>query len=152
MLHINDLTYRIEGKPILERATAAIPSGHKVGLVGRNGAGKTTLLSLLKGEVSPDDGAISIPRNARIGHVAQEAPGGDDSLLDWVLSADTERASLLADAEHATDPQLQAFIDRFKAKASKAAQVQSRVKALAKLQPIAAQVDDRVVPFHFPDP
>ena len=80
MLPINDLTYRIEGKPILERATAAIPSGHKVGLIGRNGAGKTTLLRLLKGEVSPDDGAISIPRNARIGHVAQEVPGGDDEL------------------------------------------------------------------------
>ena len=104
MLHINDLTFRIEGRPILEGATAAIPSGHKVGLVGRNGAGKTTLLRLLKGEVSPDDGAISIPRNARIGHVAQEAPGGDDSLIDWVLSADAERASLLAEAEHATDP------------------------------------------------
>ena len=47
---------------------------------------------------------------------------------------------------------LQAFIDRFKAKASKASQAQSRVKTLAKMQPIAAQVDDRVVPFHFPDP
>ncbi len=33
----------------------------------------------------------------RIGHVAQEAPGGDTSLIDWVLAADTERASLLAD-------------------------------------------------------
>jgi len=302
MLHINDLTYRIEGRPILEQATVAIPSGHKVGLVGRNGAGKTTLLRLLKGEIAPDDGSISIPRNARLGHVAQEAPGGDDSLIDWVLSADSERASLLAEAEHATDPQriaeiqmrltdidahsaparaarilsglgfddeaqrracrefsggwrmrvalgailflkpdillldeptnyldlegtlwlenhlktyphtvlivshdrdllnravgsilhldrgkltlyaggyddfeetrrekqrlemklkkkqdeqrkhLQAFIDRFKAKASKAAQAQSRVKALAKMQPIAAQVDDRVVPFRFPDP
>ena len=302
MLHINDLTYRIEGRPILEQATVAIPSGHKVGLVGRNGAGKTTLLRLLKGEIAPDDGSISIPRNARLGHVAQEAPGGDDSLIDWVLAADTERAGLLAEAEHATDPQriaeiqmrltdidahsapsraarilsglgfdddaqrracrefsggwrmrvalgailflkpdillldeptnyldlegtlwlenhlkayphtvlivshdrdllnravgsilhldkgkltlyaggyddfeetrrekqrlemklkkkqdeqrrhLQAFIDRFKAKASKAAQAQSRVKALAKMQPIAAQVDDRVVPFRFPDP
>ncbi len=302
MLHINDLTYRIEGRPILDQATAAIPSGHKVGLVGRNGAGKSTLLRLLMGEVAPDDGSISIPRNARIGHVAQEAPGGDDSLLDWVLSADTERAGLLAEAETATDPEriaeiqmrltdidahsaparaarilsglgfdgdaqqracrefsggwrmrvalgailflkpdillldeptnyldlegtlwlenhlrnyphtvlivshdrdllnssvteilhldkgkltlyaggyddfeetrrekqrlemklmkkqdeqrrhLQAFIDRFKAKASKAAQAQSRVKALAKMKPIAAQVDDRVVPFHFPDP
>jgi len=302
MLHINDLTYRIEGRPILEQATVAIPSGHKVGLVGRNGAGKTTLLRLLKGEISPDDGSISIPRNARLGHVAQEAPGGDDSLIDWVLSSDSERASLLAEADHATDPQriaeiqmrltdidahsapsraarilsglgfddeaqrracrefsggwrmrvalgailflkpdillldeptnyldlegtlwlenhlkayphtvvivshdrdllnravgsilhldrgkltlyaggyddfeetrrekqrlemklmkkqdeqrkhLQAFIDRFKAKASKAAQAQSRVKALAKMQPIAAQVDDRVVPFRFPDP
>ncbi|HEY8127426.1 MAG TPA: ABC-F family ATP-binding cassette domain-containing protein [Hyphomicrobium sp.] len=302
MLHINDLTCRIEGRPILNSATAAIPSGHKVGLVGRNGAGKTTLLRLLKGEIAPDDGSISIPRNAKLGHVAQEAPGGDDSLLDWVLSADAERASLLAEAEHATDPHriaeiqmrltdidahsaparaarilsglgfddneqrracrefsggwrmrvalgailflkpdillldeptnyldlegtlwlenhlksyphtvlivshdrdllntavssilhldkgkltlyaggyddfeetrrekqrlemklmkkqdeqrrhLQTFIDRFKAKASKAAQAQSRVKALAKMQPIAAQVDDRVVPFHFPDP
>ena len=105
MLHINDLTYRIEGRPILDQATAAIPSGHKVGLVGRNGAGKSTLLRLLRGEISPDDGSISIPRNARLGHVAQEAPGGDDGLIDWVLSADTERASLLKEAETASDPE-----------------------------------------------
>ena len=47
---------------------------------------------------------------------------------------------------------IQAFIDRFKAKATKAAQAQSRVKALAKMQPIAAQVEERVVPFHLPQP
>ncbi len=302
MLHINELTYRIEGKLILDAATAAIPGGHKVGLVGRNGAGKSTLLRLIKGEIAPDDGTINTPRDARIGHVAQEAPGGDDSLIDWVLAADTERASLLDEAEHATDPHriaeiqvrltdidahsaparaaqilsglgfdedaqrracreysggwrmrvalaailflkpdvllldeptnyldlegslwlenhlrayphtvllvshdrdllnravgsilhldrgrltlysggyddfeearretqrlelklkkkqddqrrhLQAFIDRFKAKASKAKQAQSRVKALAKMQPIAEQVDERVVPFRFPSP
>ena len=104
MLHINELTYRIEGRPILEGASVAIPTGHKVGLVGRNGTGKTTLLRLIIGELGPDDGSISFPRHARIGHVAQEAPGGDDSLLDWVLAADTERASLLAEAETATDP------------------------------------------------
>ena len=104
MLHINDLTYRIEGKLILDSATVAIPEGHKVGLVGRNGAGKTTLLRLLKGELAPDDGSISTPRNARIGHVAQEAPGGDLTLIEWVLAADTERAGLLDEAEHATDP------------------------------------------------
>ncbi|NOT71826.1 MAG: ABC-F family ATP-binding cassette domain-containing protein [Hyphomicrobium sp.] len=302
MLHINDLTYRIEGRLILDGATAAIPDGHKVGLVGRNGAGKTTLLRLLKGEIAPDDGSISTPRGVRIGHVAQEAPGGDATLIEWVLAADTERASLLDEAEHATDPHriaeiqirltdidahsaparaaqilsglgfdddaqrracrefsggwrmrvalasilflepevlmldeptnyldlegtlwlethlrayphtvlmvshdrdllnravgsilhldkgkltlytggyddfeetrrekqrldlklmkkqddqrrhLQKFIDRFKAKASKASQAQSRVKALAKMQPIAAQVDDRVIPFLFPQP
>jgi len=103
MLHINDLTYRIEGKPILEGATAAIPTGHKVGLVGRNGAGKSTLIRLIVGEIAPDDGSISTSRGARVGYVAQEAPGGDDSLIDWVLAADTERASLLAEAETATD-------------------------------------------------
>src|SRR5688572_24600179 len=104
MLHINDLTYRIEGKPILEEATAAIPEGHKVGLVGRNGAGKSTLLKLIAGDLHPDQGGITLPRGARIGRIAQEAPGGDDSLIDWVLSTDPERASLLAEAETATDP------------------------------------------------
>jgi ATP-binding cassette subfamily F protein 3 len=302
MLHLNDITYRIDGRPILEGATAAIPSGHKVGLVGRNGAGKTTLLRLIMGEIAPDGGAVKIGRNMRIGHVAQEAPGGDDSLIEWVLAADTERASLLAEAETATDPmrigdiqlrltdihahsaparaaqilsglgfdadaqrrpcrafsggwrmrvalasvlflepdillldeptnyldlegtlwlesylktyphtvlivshdrdllnravstilhldrgkltlyaggyddfeemrsekigqdlklkkrqdeerkRIQAFIDRFKAKATKASQAQSRVKLLAKMKPINAQIEDRVIPFSLPNP
>ncbi len=104
MLHINDLVFRIEGKPIFDGATVAIPEGHKVGLVGRNGAGKTTLLRLINGELAPDAGSIGIPRNSRIGYVAQEAPGGDMSLIDWVLSTDRERASLLAEAESAHDP------------------------------------------------
>ena len=302
MLHINELTFRIEGRLILDAATAAIPEGHKVGLVGRNGTGKTTLLKLVTGELHADAGAVTMPKHARVGHVAQEAPGGDDTLIEWVLAADTERASLLAEAETASDPHrigeihtrladidayaapsraaqilaglgfdeaaqnrpcreysggwrmrvalaavlflepeillldeptnyldlegtlwlesylesyphtvlmvshdrdllnravgailhlergkltlyaggydafeearrenqrlqlalkkkqdeqrrhLQAFIDRFKAKATKAAQAQSRVKALARMQPIAAQVEDRVVPFLLPNP
>lgn len=302
MLHINDLSYRIEGRPIFEGATAGIPTGHKVGLVGRNGAGKTTLLKIIAGDLAPDMGSITVPRTTRIGHVAQEAPGGNESIIDTVLAADTERAQLLAEAEHASDAhriaeiherlsdigahsaparaaqilsglgfdevaqqracrelsggwrmrvalasvlflepeillldeptnyldlegamwletylrsyphtvlivshdrdllnravtailhldrgkltfysggyddfeearrekqrlelklkkhqdeerrRIQAFIDRFKAKATKAAQAQSRVKALAKMQPIAAQVDERVKPFYLPNP
>jgi ATP-binding cassette subfamily F protein 3 len=302
MLHINDLSFRIEGRPILDCATAAIPEGRKVGLVGRNGAGKTTLLRLIAGDLHPDGGAITVPRGARIGRVAQEAPGGEESLIDWVLAQDSERARLLAEADTAADPhriaeiqvrladmrahaaparaasilaglgfddgaqkrscgelsggwrmrvalaallflepdvllldeptnyldlegtlwlesylesyphtvllvshdrdllnraaqailhldrgrltlysggyddfeearrarqrlesklkkkqdeerrRIQAFIDRFKAKATKARQAQSRVKALARMQPIAAQVDERVVPFHIPSP
>src|SRR5262245_1799771 len=103
MLHINDLSYRIGGKPIFEGATAGIPTGHKVGLVGRNGAGKTTLLKIIAGDLAPDMGGITVPRSTRIGHVAQEAPGGEDSIIDTVLGADTERAALLAEAERATD-------------------------------------------------
>jgi ATPase components of ABC transporters with duplicated ATPase domains len=67
MLHINDLTFRIEGKLIFDGATAAIPAGHKVGLVGRNGAGKTTLLRILTGELSPTavrSASRSIPASA----------------------------------------------------------------------------------------
>lgn len=104
MLHINALTFRIEGKLIFDGATAGVPAGHKVGLVGRNGAGKTTLLRLIAGELSPDDGAITTSRRNRIGIVAQEAPGGPESLIETVLAADTERAALLAEAETAEDP------------------------------------------------
>ena len=112
MLHFNDLTVRIEGKTILDHATAAIPTGHKVGLVGRNGAGKTTLLRVVTGDLHADDGAVTTASGARIGHVAQEAPGGDDTLIGWVLAADKERAGLLAEAETATDPHRIAAIDQ----------------------------------------
>jgi len=104
MLHINDLTYRIEGRLLLDKATTGIPSGHKVGLVGRNGSGKTTLLRLIAGELAPDDGSLNVPRGTRIGAVAQEAPGGEEALIDFVLAADRERAQLLAEAETAHDP------------------------------------------------
>jgi ATP-binding cassette subfamily F protein 3 len=302
MLHINNLTHRIEGRVIFDKATAAIPSGHMVGLVGRNGAGKSTLLRLIAGEIAPDEGSLTVGRGMRIGHMAQEAPGGFESLIDWVLAADKERTELLAESDRATDPhriaeihtrltdigahsaparaaailtglgfdgeaqrrpcrelsggwrmrvalaallfmepeillldeptnfldlegtlwlenflknyphtilmvshdrdllnrvarailhlergkltlytggydafeearrekqrlelklkkkqdderrRIEAFIERFKAKATKAKQAQSRVKALAKMQPIAAQVEDRVIPFILPSP
>ncbi|MYM54326.1 ABC-F family ATP-binding cassette domain-containing protein [Thalassovita mangrovi] len=104
MLRIQDLSYSIEGRPLFEGASATIPTGHKVGLIGRNGAGKTTLFKLIKGDLHADGGSISIPARARIGGVAQEVPGNEVSLLDTVLAADTERAALMAESETATDP------------------------------------------------
>lgn len=101
MLHANDLTYRIGGRLILDQASFSLPPGGKVGLVGRNGAGKTTLFRLILGEIASESGSISTPRNVRIGAVAQEAPGGPETLLEVVLSADKERTRLLAEAETA---------------------------------------------------
>ena len=104
MLHINDLTYRIEGRPLFTQATLAINEGHKVGLVGRNGTGKSTLFRLIKGDISPDDGEINLRKNMKLGVVDQEVPSGPQSLIQTVLDADTERKSLLAEADTATDP------------------------------------------------
>jgi len=104
MLKISDISYAVEGRPLFEGASVNIPTGHKVGLVGRNGAGKTTLFKLIRGELVLESGAISLPSRARIGGVAQEVPASSTSLLDTVLAADTERAELLAEAERATDP------------------------------------------------
>mgnify|MGYP001190364410 CR=1 FL=1 len=104
MLQINDATYRIGGRLILDQATVAVSRGHRVGLVGANGTGKTTLLRLIAGELPLDGGSITVPQRWRIGMVAQEAPGGEQSLLDTVLAADIERSALLVEAETATDP------------------------------------------------
>ena len=103
MLAIKNITFRLEGRVLLDDTTVMIPSGHKVGIVGRNGTGKTTLFKLIRGEWTLDDGSISIPRNTRIGGVAQEAPASDVSLLETVLEADIERHALLKEAETATD-------------------------------------------------
>ncbi|MEQ9124244.1 MAG: ABC-F family ATP-binding cassette domain-containing protein [Alphaproteobacteria bacterium] len=104
MLRIADINFSIEGRPLFEGASAMIPTGHKVGLVGRNGAGKTTLFRLIRGELQLDGGEISVPARARIGGVAQEVPSNEVSLLDTVLAADTERAALLKESETASDP------------------------------------------------
>ncbi|MFC2966539.1 ABC-F family ATP-binding cassette domain-containing protein [Acidimangrovimonas pyrenivorans] len=104
MLTIADISYSVEGRPLFEGASARIPAGHKVGLVGRNGAGKTTLFRLIRGELALEGGEISLPSRAKIGGVAQEVPSSSTSLLDTVLAADTERAALMAEAETATDP------------------------------------------------
>ncbi len=104
MLRIDNLTYRIGPRVLLDQTSAAINPGHRVGLVGRNGSGKTTLLRLISGDLEPDGGGLTTPSRWRIGVSTQEAPSGLLSLIDTVLGADTELARLTQEAETATDP------------------------------------------------
>ena len=104
MLRINDISFAIDGRPLIENTSVTIPTGHKVGLVGRNGTGKTTLFRLIRGELTLDTGSIDVPRGWKIGGVSQEVPGNEVCLIDTVLAADTERTALLAETETATDP------------------------------------------------
>ncbi|MBU8543874.1 MULTISPECIES: ABC-F family ATP-binding cassette domain-containing protein [Roseomonadaceae] len=99
VLIIRDLTIRFGGRELLNGAELTLDTGHKVGLVGRNGAGKSTLLKAITKELIPDGGEIRLAARARMGVVAQEAPGGESSLLEAVLEADTERAELLGALE-----------------------------------------------------
>jgi ATP-binding cassette subfamily F protein 3 len=56
--------------------------GEKVGLVGRNGSGKTTLLNLLCGQISGDEGTISMPRDYTVGYMQQELSFTGDRVLE----------------------------------------------------------------------
>src|SRR5919107_98613 len=104
MLQINDLIFDAWGRRFFDQASVTLPKDAKVGLVGRNGVGKTTLFKLIKGEHLAGSGEIALPRDARMGSVDQEHPATPVSLLDTVLAADVERASLLAQLETA-DPE-----------------------------------------------
>ena len=103
MLNLNGITVRLGGRTILDRATAALPTGARVGLIGRNGAGKTTLMKVITGDYDPDEGGIDIPRKSRIGYIAQEAPSGTSTPFETVLAADTERAALMDEEAHTQD-------------------------------------------------
>ncbi len=110
MINLNELKYSIEGKPLFDGASAIIPYGHKVGFVGRNGSGKTTLFKLILKELILDSGEITIPKNSRIGGVSQEVPSSSTSLLQTVLDAHKERASLLSESINCSDPERIAYI------------------------------------------
>jgi len=104
MLSFNDIIVRLGGRTILDRAGAALPPRARVGLIGRNGAGKSTLMKAIIGQIEPDTGSIDMPRGARLGYIAQEAPSGDATPFETVLAADTERAALLEESETCEDP------------------------------------------------
>ena len=104
MFTINSVTVRLGGRTILDGASASIPPGGRVGLIGRNGAGKSTLMKVLVGQLDPDDGSVDMPKRTRLGYIAQEAPSGETTPFEAVLAADTERAALLEEAEHCVDP------------------------------------------------
>jgi ATP-binding cassette, subfamily F, member 3 len=103
MLNISGITVRLGGRTILDRATAALPTGARVGLIGRNGAGKTTLMKVIAKLGEADEGSIDMPKAARIGYIAQEAPAGQTTPFEAVLAADVERAALLDEEAHTQD-------------------------------------------------
>ncbi|MFZ4125258.1 MAG: ABC-F family ATP-binding cassette domain-containing protein [Rickettsiales bacterium] len=110
MLSISDLTYRIGGRTLLDKASLSIGAGQRVGLVGPNGIGKSTLFKLISNELIADSGEISLVKNASVGWVRQDLPEDDTPLIDIVLAADTERAALMYEAETVTDPDRMGYI------------------------------------------
>src|ERR1700722_4418957 len=99
VLILDNLSYSIAGRLLLDRASLMVDPGRRIGLIGRNGAGKSTLLKLIGGELQPDGGTIRLGNRVRMGYVAQEAPAGSITPLEVVLAADAERTALLASLE-----------------------------------------------------
>src|SRR5260370_41098434 len=105
MLVIDELAVRVAGRLLIDGASAHIPTGARVGLVGRNGAGKTTLFRVIAGEIAPEHGEVQHTPRGSIDRLAQEAPDGPETLLAAVPQARRERTQLPAEGAHATEAQ-----------------------------------------------
>ena len=114
MLQIYDLVFDAWGRRFFDHATASLPIGAKVGLVGRNGVGKSTLFKLILGQLTAGDGEIGLPKRARIATVDQEHPATPIPLIDTVLAAHEEREALLHELEHAPPERLGEIYARLK--------------------------------------
>lgn len=88
-------------KYLLENASASIFPGQKVGIIGRNGCGKSTLFAAIKGEIAPELGSLTVPRNFKISAVSQQTPSLDISALDYVKQGDKDLTELLSQKEKA---------------------------------------------------
>lgn len=95
LLSVRGLSLSYGPKVLFSGAALAIGDGHRVGLVGANGTGKSTFLRVLVGQTTPDDGVVTLRRDARVGYLPQdlqELPAGD--LVDAVMSTVPGREQL----------------------------------------------------------
>ncbi|MFV0626767.1 MAG: ABC-F family ATP-binding cassette domain-containing protein [Alphaproteobacteria bacterium] len=112
MIDINDITVRIGTKVLLEKATAHISDGQKLGIVGANGCGKSTLFKVLKNELETETGSVFMTPAHKIAFVEQEFADFGVRLIDFVLNKDVERKELLEQLETASDMELSAIYER----------------------------------------
>ena len=68
-----------------------------MGLTGANGSGKSSLFALLRGQLLPDRGELTLPPDWVIAHVAQQTPALPCAAIEYVLDGDAELRRIEAD-------------------------------------------------------
>ena len=106
---------------ILKKVSFHIEENEKAAIVGMNGAGKSTLLKILIGELSADEGEVTIAKNASIGYLAQyQEVSADLTIYEEVLSAkadiiemETQIRSFEEQMKHSEGSELDALMERY---------------------------------------
>ncbi|MDH4285966.1 MAG: ATP-binding cassette domain-containing protein [Gallionella sp.] len=94
MLNIQNMTYLQGGTPLFQLANLQAYANQRIGLVGKNGCGKSTLFRLIRGEIKPDGGEISLQSGKTIAFVEQEIASSTQPALEFVLDGDVQLREL----------------------------------------------------------
>lgn len=94
MITLKNIALRRGKQVLFEHVNWTIYHKQRIGIIGANGAGKSSLFAMLLGKLQPDAGDLELPRQFKLGHVAQETPAYAKSALDFVIDGDAELRQL----------------------------------------------------------
>jgi ATPase subunit of ABC transporter with duplicated ATPase domains len=111
VISASNLAKSYGNRTLFSGASFQLNPTERYGLVGANGSGKTTLLRILSGDLTPDDGTVSVAKRLRLGVLRQDQFAyGEQSILEVALQGNpelwdamAERDALLANADHSFD-------------------------------------------------
>jgi ATPase subunit of ABC transporter with duplicated ATPase domains len=121
LIRLADVTVRHDRTQILRDTFFRLEEGDRVGLIGRNGTGKTTLLRLILGQVTPDEGTVSVDDGLTIGYFSQfsELDGSQtvtsvlEGLFDDIRAIESELETIgLAIADGPDDDEMTRLLER----------------------------------------
>ena len=95
MLHLMSVGVHFGERTLFEGLDLAIGNKDRIGLVGRNGAGKSTLLKVIAGHQKASTGAVSAPKDYRIGYLPQEMDHDETATVLEVAMKAFEEIQLL---------------------------------------------------------
>lgn len=99
MLSLNNVSYSIAGRQILDCVSFQVTEKHRIGLVGRNGSGKSTLFKLILGELDTDTGEVQRESGKLILAIRQDIPTGEMTPREFMLLQDRRRTDLMQKLE-----------------------------------------------------
>ena len=142
MITFDSISLQRGNKVLLEHTSAVFHSGQKVALIGANGSGKSSLFQLLLGQLSVDDGTVSIPQQWRIAHMAQEVGTSVRNALDYVLDGDTTLRKIEAEIDRAQSDNNHHLLAALHEQLDSIDGYNARIRAQQLLQGLGFQTDD----------
>ncbi len=103
MLNILNMTYLQGGVALFSQANLQAYANQRIGLVGKNGCGKSTLFRLIRGELQPESGEVSLQSGKTLAYVEQEIANSDQTAMEFVLDGDVQLRQferILAQEQH----------------------------------------------------